>query len=301
MMGTELAVIRDHRLRRSASGVVGVGLGLVLLLPVAVQGDERQSPELTGFRLQASNGYRLSVVAGTSSVEERDWIWLLLRGRRAVVSYVAPATVSSGAIHADLGKLGKISVTRVPTGRTKTVRRSCKPESRKRVGAERYEGTIEFHGEEGFAEVSAVRAPLVRSPWCWRGREGGSPRRKRLRGARLDVEKHSRGNDRLEFDATQRRSGAKTRLSMEVDEHRGEIDIQRAIWTWGRSGALRYDRRLRTAIIRPPAPFAGHGIFRRNVRRAKQWTGNLTVDLPGRSDVPLTGRGFFASLEHRYR
>lgn len=278
-----------------------LALALALLLPPAVQGDEERVTELTGFSLQASNGYDLVALAGESSMGEEGWIWLVLRGRRALVSYTAPAIVSDKTIDADLGKLGKISVTRVPTGRTKTVRRSCKPESRKRVDAERYEGTIEFHGEEGFAEVSAVRAPLVRSPWCWRGTEGGSPRRKRLRGARLDVEKHSRGNDRLEFDATQRRSGAKTRLSMEVDEHRGEIDIQRAIWTWGRSGALRYDRRLRTAIIRPPAPFAGHGIFRRNVRRAKQWTGNLTVDLPGRSDVPVTGRGFFASLEHRYR
>lgn len=286
---------------RGSSGGAGLvlALALALLLPPAVQGDEERVTELTGFSLQASNGYDLVALAGESPTGEEGWIWLVLRGRRALVSYTAPAIVSDETIDADLGKLGKISVTRVPTGRTKTVRRGCQLGSRSRVEAERYEGLIEFHGEEGFAEVSAVSAPLVRSPRCWRGREGGGPRGKPLPGARLDVE--SRRYGRLEFTATQRRPGTRTAVSVEVDEQRGEIGISRATWTWAGAGALRYDQRLRTAITRPPAPFSGHGIFRRSARRATQWTGNLTVDLPGRSDVPVTGRRFSATLDHPSR
>jgi hypothetical protein len=277
-------------------------LALTLLLPAAVRGEEGRMPPLTGFELEASNGYSFSAVAGAPPEGEKGWIGLYLaRGRRTLVTYGAPATVSRTTIEADLGKLGRILVTRVPTGRMKTVRGGCKPGSTKRVEVERYEGTIEFHGEEGFAEVSATSAPLAYPSLCI-GVEatGGSPE-KGLPGARLDVEKHRREKYRLEFDAIQRRPGARTAVSVEVEEQRGEMQIHRATWTWAGAGALSYDRRLRNATVRPPAPFAGHGSFHSNARGANRWTGNLTVDLPGRSDVPVTGRGFWADLERPRR
>jgi hypothetical protein len=90
-------------------------------------------------------------------------------------------------------------------------------------------------------------------------------------------------------------------VSAEVEEHLGEMEIHRAIWTWASSGALRYDRGLQAATVRPPAPFAGHGSFHSNARCASRWTGNLSVDLPGHSDVPVTGRSFSACLEHPRR
>jgi hypothetical protein len=279
-----------------------LALALILLLPTAVQGEEDLVPSLTGFGLQASNGYTFSAVAGAPAEGEEGWISLyLVHGRRTLVTYGAPATVSPTTIEADLGKLGRISVTRVPTGRTKAVRGGCKPGSTKRVEAERYEGTIEFHGEEGFAEVSATSAPLGYPTICvGAGASGGAPG-KNLSGARLDVEKRRPEKYRLEFDAIQRRPGARTGVKIEVDEHRGEIEIQRSTWAWASAGALRYDRRLRNATVRPPAPFAGHGSFHGNAGGANRWTGNLTVDLPGHSDVPVTGRGFWADLEHPRR
>jgi hypothetical protein len=94
------------------------------------------------------------------------------------------------------------------------------------------------------------------------------------------------------------RLGARTRVSVEVEEQRGEIGIHRAVSLLAAPGALHFSRDLHTATVRPPAPFAGHGSFDGDARGAGQWTGNLTVDLPGRSDVPVTGPGFAASLEH---
>lgn len=288
--------------RSSLSGVgVLLALALTLLLPAAVQGEGDQAPSSTGFGLQASNGYGFSAVAGASPEGDEGWIFLVLVRGRNTVFYTAPATVSRTTIDADLGKLGRISVTRVPTGRTKTVRWGCKPGSTKQVEAERYEGTIEFHGEEGFADVSATSVPLEYLTFCGSADEGGRPPRKSLPGARLDVEKRRPEQYRLEFDAIQRRPGARTGVSVEVDEHRGEMEIYRSTWTWASAGALRYDRRLRSATVRPPAPFAGHGSFHSNARGANRWTGNLTVDLPGRSDVPVTGPGFWADLEHPRR
>lgn len=284
-------------------GVV-LALGITLLFPSTVQGEETQEVSVAGFRLQASNGYELFALTATPAEGEEGEGRIALylrRGRSAFVSYTAPATLSHTTIDADLGQLGRISVNRVPTGRTKKVRQGCEQRTTERVAAERYEGVIEFHGEEGFTDVSATSAPLEYGTFCVSGEEGGRPPGKSLPGARLDVEWRSDAQPRLEFDALQRRPGAKTLLSIEVDEDRGEMDIYRAIATWASPGALRFDPLLRTATLRPPAPYAGFGRFRSNAPLAKQWTGNLTVDLPGRANVRLAGPGLWATLEHPSR
>lgn len=292
-------------MRRSSLSGVGAALVLAfgLLLPAAVQGDDVRSPSVTGFRLEASNGYEFLALAGEAPPEgDEGWIGLfLLNGdRHSAVTYGAPAAVTHRTIDADLGKLGRLSVTRVPTGRTKTVRWGCEPGEKKRVEAERYEGTIEFHGEEGFTDVSAGSAPLDPNP-CGVGEERGRPPGMTLPGARLNAEKRRIGEYGFDFNAVQNRPGARTEVGSEVEEHRGEMEIHRATWTRAGADVLRYDRRLRTATVRPPVPFSGHGSFRVRARGRSLWTGNLTVDLPGRSDVPLTGRGFLANLEHPRR
>ncbi len=294
-------------MKRSSLSGIGVVLALaaILLLPAAVQAAEDPASSLVGFRLEATNGYVFYALTEVPPEgEEEGWIGLFLgRGKHTRVSYAAPATVSRTTLEADLGKLGRISVTRVPTGRMKTVPQGCKRGSTKRVEAERYEGTIEFHGEEGFAEVNATSVPLESLRPCGNTDERGGTRdeSKILPGARLDVEKRVLDKYRLEFTAVQRRPGARTRVSVEVEEHRGEIEIHRATWTWGDPGALRFHPRLRTATVRLPAPFSGHGSFHADAPRPGRWTGNLTVDLPGRANVPVTGPGFSADLERPYR
>ncbi|HKT84051.1 MAG TPA: hypothetical protein VJQ84_09485 [Solirubrobacterales bacterium] len=279
-------------------------MALILLLPSIAQGEEDQAPAPTPFWLEASNGYRFFAMAGRGSDGGEDgWVLLYLESANkppALVTYAAPAKVSETQIEANLGKLGRISVTRVPTGRTKT-RRICG--RRRQVEIERYEGTIEFHGEEGFADVSATEAPTEATRICvthgeTNGDNGGGPG-KTLPGARLHAEKRRGYQYQLEFDAVQARPGARTGISVDVEERRGEIEIHRGTGFWAATGALQFDRRLRTATVRPPAPFAGYGSFDYDARN--WWTGNLTVDLPGRSDVPVTGWGFSAILEHPYR
>ena len=289
-------------MRRSSLSRVGATLVLAfcLLLPAAAQGDESGVPSVTGFRLKASNGYEFLALAGEPPpAGDEGWIGLFLLGgdRHSAVTYAAPATVTRKTIDADLGTLGRISVTRVPTGRTRAARLICRSKSKQRVKAERYEGIIEFHGELGFAEVSATSAPLVYPPPCGIP-EGGQPPGRSLPGARLDVHREHFERFRFDFNATQNRPGSRTTVGVEVEEHRGEMEIHRATWTWASTGALRYDRRLRTATVRPPEPFSGHGSFRIGAHGRNVWSGNLTVDLPGLPDVPLTGPGFRANLEH---
>jgi hypothetical protein len=295
--------------KRSSLSAVGaiVVLVLTLLLPSIAQGEEEQA-QITSFWLRASNGYLLFALAvheedaGIAPDEEEEeglLLYLISPKQHGLVLYSTPATVTETTIDADLGELGRISVTRAPTGRTKSVR-VCHRGPKRQIEVERYEGTIEFHGEEGFADVSATSAPLDRKPLCFSHDGGGEGRHpdKTLPGARLDVEKHRGNQYRLEFDAVKERPGARTKVSVEVTEYRGKIGIYRAISAWADAGALHFSRGLHTATVRPPAPFAGHGSFDDDARGANRWMGNLTVDLPGHSDVPVTGPGFTASLEH---
>jgi hypothetical protein len=288
-------------------------LALTLLLPSIAQGEEEQAPSIISFGLRASNGYLLVGLAfheedeGVAPDEEDEQgllLYLINPKQHALVAYSTPATVSDTGIEADLGELGKISVTRAATGRMRMVK-ICGRGPKVKVAVERYEGTIEVHGEEGFTDVSATSAPLSSAPLCLsgggsgRGGEGRHPdKNKRLPGARLDVEKYRGDQYRLEFDAVKERPGARTKVSIEVEEHRGEIGIHRAISAWADTGALHFSRGLHTATVRPPTPFTGHASFDDDARGANRWTGNLTVDLPGHSDVPVTGPGFTVSLEH---
>ncbi len=286
-----------------AGALLAIALGL--LLPAGALGARQPRLRLDTMRLHASNGYDFVVLGaapaeGEDGAEEGSIAVYVSRHRHRTfdaVSYGMPATITRTTIDADLGKLGRVSVTRVKTGHEKTVHSRCLPGGKRRVQAERYEGTIEFHGEEGFIDLSASSAPLV-PVWVCGTDERASRLGKRLPAVRLDVERHW-GENRIEFDATQKRPGARTLVSAEIEEHRGEAEIHRATGILAGASALRYTGDLRTATLKPPGPFAGHGSFRRSARRAQRWTGNLTADFPGHSDVPLAGRGFRADLEYR--
>lgn len=285
-------------------GVVSA-LGVGLVLPGVAAGEEVEEPQPVTFTLKASNGYQLTALTDIASRPGEGAIGIFLGGRHGLAYYLLPAEVTRQTIEAKLGRLGRVSVNRVVSDRMKTVPRGCRPGRTKRVRAQYYEGTIEFRGEEGFTELSAARAPIQFVPRDCFGREGGGgggrSKQNELPGARLDVERDRGDDQRIEFTATQRRPGARTGVSAEITEDRGRMYVHRAAWTWAGADALMYDNLLRTATARPPAPFSGHGTYRRNARPANQWTGNLTVDFPGRPGVRLTGRGFDASLEHPYR
>jgi hypothetical protein len=293
--------------RRSLSASAAI-LTLALLLPAAVRGNDDREATATAFRLQASNGFSLLAVAVMPPEGEEGSIGLYLtHGRNAGVTYAAPAKVTPTTIDADLGELGRISLTRAPTGRTRAVHLKCGSQSTERVPAERYEGVIEFHGEEGFTDLEATSAPLVYPPPCGIPEGGGGTPSKSLPGAFLRVEKYRIDRYGFRFDALQTRPGTKTLISAEVEEHRGGMEIHRGVAIRARSSALHYDRLLQHATARPPAPFSGHASYHsshaefRGHDPGSRWTGNLAVDFPGHRDVPMTGPGFRASLEHPSR
>jgi hypothetical protein len=204
--------------------------------------------------------------------------------------------VTETSIQANLGELGEISVTFHPSGQSTTARPKCggKPVS---FDSGYYEGKIDFHGEEGYTEVEATSVPgnidFLLDVLCGgisSGRGGLF-----MPGAELRIRNPQLGP---EFSVVKNRPNAPARFEVGVSEYRGGISIERFTTLLMPAGAFRYDPRLQTAILRPPAPFAGTARFDRHRKASHRWGGDLTVDMPGRADVPLTGSELRATLIH---
>lgn len=118
-----------------------------------------------------------------------------------------------------------------------------------------------------------------------------------LPGARLSLGGGKSGSQ-FHFQANENHPGARVRFEIEANEKRGPIRISRESTFWFPSSSFRVNPSLQSATLTPAAPFSGHATFNRNAAPANRWSGNLTVDLPGRSNFPLTAPGLTASLAH---
>ncbi|HKT83010.1 MAG TPA: hypothetical protein VJQ84_04155 [Solirubrobacterales bacterium] len=261
------------------------------------------------FQVKASNGNSIFGIAFSRRADGRGNVTLFVGHRGAVVTYFAPATVvpSAGqipsavhppsAIRADLGALGRIDLEFAPSGGVKREHSPCgKDTAELEAGA--YRGDFEFHGEENYADadVNSV-SPSIRlflSLVC-PGRGTGEISGRGLRGARLRLSTRS-GNQRLSVQMNQNRPFARMPFEASLHERVKGIGIERTVHGVAPSSSFSFQPDLRTALVSPPAPFSGSAVFRRNASAANRWTGSLSVDFLGRSDVPLAGAGVKATL-----
>jgi hypothetical protein len=277
-----------------------LAFAVAMLAPAPVAATDSDLKHSYVFKLAASNGYEIFAFAASQRPDGKGEIGLIVANGNASATYGAPATVTASRIEADLGALGEVSLDVVPSGRTRRLRLGCAGEEAEAVRIEPplFRGLFEFRGEGGYTEATSA-APreytrFLLGVLC-AGGGSGETTGATLPGARLRLHAH-RGSFRLNLQANKNRAGARTRLEVETREERQGISIWRSRTLWTGAGAFDYDPLLDSATLAPPAPFAGHASFRRGAAAANRWTGNLTVDLPGRSDVPLTGAAVGATL-----
>jgi hypothetical protein len=277
-------------------------MAVVISLEIAPNADAgavpTPGPDLAIFTVRASHGYEVSIFA-TRSPDGTGEVAVFAQSARSAAIYRVTGTVTARAVRAEIGPLGRIAVRKVRADRKPVVLRSCDGKKQREIAPVAYEGVIEFHGEEGFTDVEAERAPFdygtLREFAC--AEEGGRPPGKVLPGARLDIHRLPESNE-LMLAATQLRPGAATEVWVQIDEGPEGWQTTRATRVLAGPDALQFDSQLRSATLSPPAPFAGHATYRRQAPPGRRWTGNLTVDLPGDSDYPLTGPGLRVALEH---
>jgi hypothetical protein len=216
--------------------------------------------------------------------------------------YRAEGEVTADQIDVDLGPLGRFDLERRPTGRMETIRGCGRTE---REPGYEFVGTIEFHGEEGFTEVTATRAEMdwraLASGECHfsgAGEEFGG----RISGVRIKVRK-KRGPT---LQLNQNR-GSKVVYQAEIDEREGAVKVSRSVDGRLGAGALRFTPSLGSATFTGTGRFDGKATYveatppRGTHPGQGVWRGDLTVDFPGAADVRLAGPGFTAGITHAHR
>jgi len=251
-----------------------------------------------GFKVEGSNGYSVFVFGVQARHGRPTSVGIVATHNRSEAIYFAPATVTDTSIEADLGALGEIAVTFRTSGRARSMRSRCgdRPVS---FDAGHYEGAISFHGEEGYTEVEAQRGSgdvrfLLDLLCPGIGGGSGGPF---MPGAELDVDPLGTGLG-PDLKIVKNSPDARAHFEAGISEKHDGIAISRHVQIFAPPGSFEYDSNVRTATVRPPAPFSGTGRFRRTARRPNRWTGDLTVDLPGNSNVRLTGGDLRARLVH---
>lgn len=286
--------------RLVAISLLGATLGLALFAGPRAAALDSDLKGFAVFRLDASHGYSILGIASSEHLDGSGVVDLILYRRGAVVSYVTRATVTPDRLEADLGSLGQISAEILPGRAKRTIRSRC-GEGSEEVAPRLYRGTFEFHGEEGYADAAATEvpeSPQVLLNFACPGTGSGELSGAGLPGARLLARRRDR---HLWLRLNKNRPGKPTVFSATLFEMRRGMRIERTLS--GRLGAraFEYDPLLRMATVTPPAPFSGSARFHRGAVPANRWTGNLSLDFPGESSVPLAGAGFTANVAHARR
>jgi hypothetical protein len=222
-------------------------------------------------------------------------------------AYIARGKVSATSIQASFGSLGSISLRFHPTGpvtRTRP-RRHCLGPDRYTIRPGVFVGSVRFRGEDGYTTAKAHRIA---------GKSVTPPElvcfdsvRSIPREFRLSV-----GGKRKKPAVTRLRAGWREAVGatyMEAQRKRDEatfvairqltgdnLAIYRSAYAKASAPSFGVQTSLSQATFRPPAPFGGVGLFRRDPSGAKLWDGSLAVSFPGEPDVPLTGAQFKTQL-----
>lgn len=254
------------------------------------------------FELPAGNGYTLYAIVRPPRGSGTQGSLLLDVSRKGrQVTYEAPATLTETSIEADFGEVGKVAVEFQRANKAATL--ACGKE-KFQYESGNWVGTIQFHGEEGYAAAEATSVPgtlqFLRGEFCAPVFTSGSsgPRK----GAELFVRNPGLGPQLSVYD---HHPGGRAAIIARLREYVGGttgvvgsgISIERVVAAWIPGDDFTWDQRqLRTATLAPPAPFSGIAHFDLGLKAGRRWSGALTVDMPGRADVPLTGPLLRASL-----
>lgn len=240
--------------------------------------------------LEGGNGYTILV----ASID--DWVLLEARRKRVAALYVVRGRVTPTALGARFGDLGAIAARFDPLGARK---RGSDPCGRSPIEVGLYRGRIEFHGEDGYTDLSERRAVgLLFHPKPRRCRRAAA-RSSALRGPLLDTHLTAIGRQRgaVTSLALSRRRG-RDWLSLQADreEQRGRMTIFREASTvvGGENAFASSGPGVRPpfAFVAAPKPFTGSAVFDAGAPAGSQWTGTLTAWMPGAGKVPLSGPGF---------
>lgn len=278
--------------------VLAAVIGLAVPPAAALAEGEEETGAFGAFQLKGSNGYSVLVMAFSRPHYKQGKLFVWAAKKNASVMYFVPARVTATTIEGDLGAVGKISVSFEASGAPERVGTSCDEGGKIPFQPGSWVGTVTLSGEEGFTRVRETRVKAIVSPFIdaicgvFMIGEGSGPG---VRGARL-VARSANSKRALFLQVNKNHRNAPVRVESSLKERRGRLLVDRAMVNRYPAGSFSFDPTMRSATFDPPAPFSGSATFHRNAKPANRWTGNLSVDFPGRADVSLVGSRFHPAL-----
>jgi hypothetical protein len=255
--------------------------------------------------LKGSHGYAIDVFASPGRV------WIVTSKGSASASYLARGTVTEQAIEGRFGNLGWVSIQKAPGGWVE--RHSKQDGCRGKVPTTwrgRFIGIISFRGEMGFTHVHAesARGSTERSHRVVCKRHKGPVRPPRSEPPSISLGVISSRYPRTPWFSVYKQEidPRLLRFSPTLDdavytthaiERRANMGIVRSATAHSAPEAFAVSpigANPLIATVTPPPPFSGSAAYEELPDGSALWSGNLTVELPGRSEIPLvdsTSRG----------
>lgn len=286
---------------RRAPGTLLLVLLASVLQPATALGVDGDGETTFAVPLRANNGLSAKLEADDDEIE----LTVSKRGQQA--TYFGQGEVSADSIAAKFGSFGEFVVDYRPfrTLWTRLPGRRCEGEPRTTTEGF-FQGTMRFRGENNYVHIEAARVKgtlVLRPTWSCQYRSAVASR---ARGREADEDEAtlvaSSRRDSIQFVVFgSRKAGEKPYTAFFATSHEVQegIGISRFTSAGSRSAGFRFDNRRGTALVDPPAPFAGTARYLRRPDARDGWGGSLTAPLLGLGRVRLTGRGFRALMAPR--
>jgi len=266
------------------------------------------------FDLPTKHGYDLSVIAiGDVVVVEAIRASDKPTGHDksplrsgAITAYVTRGTVTPTRIAASFGDFGRVAVRFRPSGRIATSkrRRRCRGADHytSRLGV--FVGNVRFRGENHYLAVRAHRVKgRIRSPlhldcafrFLPPSRRAARPVRELPSFAPTVLAAgHRQALSATELFALQ--LGRRTLFLAVTEQSRGSMAEVRYALAVAPNKDFSFNEELNHAILDPPKPFRGKGVYTAAPDGATSWGGSLSVSFPGAPRLPLSGPEFDVEL-----
>jgi hypothetical protein len=258
-----------------------------------------RGPVNAGLNVKASNGYSAQLKS------EGDKLQLVFsRGLFPALVYTFHGQVSAAGIRARIADLGTIDLRFKPSGKTKRGRppRNCSGR-RATLSEGHFVGDLNFQAELDVTSIDITHAKgWIASPG-WHCHDSGlkALAEQAPRGVTYTFLQALDQRDGLGFGAfagtdVEHPEAAGASISASAETRRGSVTIDHIAVALAED-AFRFDSSLDSATVTPPNPFHGSATYCRSCAAGSQWTGDLSVRLPGiRRSIALTGSRFRVSL-----
>jgi hypothetical protein len=287
---------------RALKSAATVSFLLLMITPPAfgARAPSLQGPVNAYLYSKASNGYSAQLKS------EGDKLQLIIsRGLFPSLVYRFHGRVSAAGISARIADLGTIDLRFKPSGKTRHGRppRNCSGPRATQIEGH-FIGEFDFQAEQAVTKIdlTSAKGSLAAPGWHCRKESIDDFLQRAPSGSTYTFLQATDPGRKLGFSTftgvdAEHPEALGTEVSASARTHRGPVTVDHLAVALA-VNIFSFDSALTTATVTPPSPFRSSATYCRACSPRSQWTGDLSVLLPGLAHpVALTGPAYRASLK----